>query len=131
MSLKINTNIPIHQKATELYQQGLEDLLTPTKLPCLLFNCKTLQTLQSLISEFGEVIVWESPDYSMNMEPTLTVMKKGKDVNEFYANGLSIDETNKLVYIADNGNSRIQVLSIVGKFVTSFGRQILGRDHGV
>ena len=54
----------------------------------------------------------------MKMEPTLTVMKKGKDVNEFYANGLSIDETNKLVYIADNGNSRIQVLSFEGKFVS-------------
>ena len=67
----------------------------------------------------------------MKMEPTLTVMKKGKDVNEFHANGLSIDETNKLVYIADNGNSRIQVLSFEGKFVTSFGQQILGRPRGI
>ena len=128
MSLKINTNIPIHQKATELYQQGLEDLLTPTKLPGLLFNCKTLQTLQNLISEFVEIIVWESPDYSMKMEPTLTVMKKGKDANEFYANGLSIDETNILVYIADNANSRIQALSFEGKFVSD---NKYSGDHGV
>ena len=47
MSLKVNKNIPIHQQATQLYQEGLDNLQTPTKLPYPLFQCQTLKTLQS------------------------------------------------------------------------------------
>ena len=131
MSLKVNTNILIHQQATELYQQGLEDLSTPNKLPYPLFDCPTLQTLRNLISGFGEVLVWEVPDYSKKLEPTLTAGKKGEDVNELDAAGLSIDETNKLIYLADYSNSRIQVVSFEGKFVTNFGQGILKTPHGI
>ena len=122
MSLKVNTNIPIHQ-------QDLEDLSTPSKLPYPLFDCPTLQTLRNLISGFGEVLVWEVPDYSKKLEPSLTAGKLGKGVNELNATGLSIDETNQLIYLADYYNSRIQVVSFEGKFVTNFGKGIL-KDHG-
>ena len=131
MSLKINKNIPIHQKATELYQQGLEDLVTPTRLPIPLFSCPTLQTLWTLVSEFGEVSEWEVPDYSKKLNPTVTAGKKGKGVNELDAYGLSIDETNELIYIADFNNSRVQVVSFKGKFVTSFGQEILKSPWGI
>ena len=131
MSLKGNTNNSIHQHATELYQQGLEDLSTPSKLPYPLFDCPTLQTLRNLISGFGEVLVWEVPDYSKKLEPTLTAGKKGKGVNKLDAAGLSVDETNKLIYLADCNNSRIQVVSFEGKFVTSFGKGILEEPHGI
>ena len=131
MSLKVNKNIPIHQKATELYQQGLEDLVTPTRLPIPLFSCPTLQALRTLVSEFGEVSDWEVPDYSKKLNPTVTAGKKGKGVNELDATGLSIDETNELIYIADCYNSRVQVVSFKGKFVTSFGQQILKGPWGI
>ena len=131
MSLKINKNIPIHQKATELYQQGLEDLVTPTRLPIPHFSCPTLQTLWTLVSEFGEVSEWEVPDYSKKLNPTVTAGKKGKGVNELDAYGLSIDETNELIYIADFNNSRVQVVSFKGKFVTSFGQEILKSPWGI
>ena len=77
------------------------------------------------------MLVWEVPDYSKKLEPTLTAGKKGKDVNELDATGLSIDETNKLIYLADCNNSRIQVVSFEGKFVTSFGQGILNAPHGI
>ena len=131
MSLKVNKNIPIHQKATELYQQGLEDLVTPTRLPIPLFSCPTLQTLWTLVSEFGEVSEWEVPDYSKKLNPTVTAGKKGKGVNELEATGLSIDETNELIYLADNNNSRVQVVSFEGKFVTSFGQEVFKRPCGI
>ena len=131
MSVKVNKNIPIHQRASELYRQGLEDLLTPTRLSHPLFECPTPQTLQNIISEFGEVLTWEAPDYSMKLEPKLTAGKPGRGVNEFYAYGISIDETNKLIYLADWGNSRIQVVSFQGKFVTRFGQQVLKKPWGV
>ena len=131
MDLKVNTNIPIHKKATELYQQGLQDQLTPTQTPYPLLLSPTLQTLQSIISEFGEVFVREIPDYTKKLRPILTAGKMGKGVNELKAAGLSIDEANELVYIADLANSRIQVVSLEGEFMRSFGQQILKSPTGI
>ena len=131
MSLKVNTNIPIHQKATEVYQQGLQDQLTPTQVPYPLLLSPTLQMLQIIISEFGELFVREIPDYSMKLEPTLTAGKFGKGVDELGAAGLSTDEANKLIYIADYANSRIQVVSFEGEFMRSFGQQILKLPYGI
>ena len=127
MDLKVNTNIPIHKKATELYQQGLQDLLTPTQIPYPLFQSPTLQTLQIIFSEFGEVFVREIPDYSNKLEPTLTAGKKG----DMGTSGLSIDEKSKHIYLADPCNSRIQVVSFDGKLLTSFGQQILQSPYSI
>ena len=66
------------------------------------------------------MLVWEVADYSKKLEPTLTAGKKGKGVKDLDAAGLSIDETNKLIYLADCGNSRIQVCNKLRK------RNILG-----
>ena len=46
MSLKVNKNIPIHQQSTRVYQEGFDNLQTPTKLLYPLFQCETLTTLQ-------------------------------------------------------------------------------------
>ena len=53
MSLRVNKNISIHQQATQLYQEGLDNLQTPTKLLYPLFQCQTLKPLQSARVEFG------------------------------------------------------------------------------
>ena len=92
LSLKVNINIPVHQQAADAYKQGLQQLETPTKLPCPQFTCPTLHKLGSLIAEFGEVIDWEAPDYSLKREPVLTAGKWGTGVNELKATGLAIDE---------------------------------------
>ena len=65
MSLKVNKNIPIHQQATQLYQEGLDNLQTPTKLLYPLFQCQTLTSLQSAVSGFGDVLEWELQWFKM------------------------------------------------------------------
>ncbi|KAI6647270.1 Cell surface protein [Oopsacas minuta] len=131
MSLKVNKNIPVHNQATMVYQQGLQDLEAPTKLPYLLFLCPTLQTIQSAISEFGEVKEWEVPDYSLKKVPILTTGKIGKDKNELNAIGLFLDEDDHRIYIADFGNNRVQVMSFEGEFLTNFGQDILKEPYGI
>ena len=131
MSLKVNINLPIHQQATALYKQGLKQLETPTKLPYPIFICPKLQELQSIITEFGEVREWEVPDYSLMKEPVLTAGKKGKGDNELNAIGIAIDEDNKLIFIADFGNSRVQIVSFEGQFMTRFGQDTLERPYGI
>ncbi|KAI6647989.1 Cell surface protein [Oopsacas minuta] len=130
-SLKFNANIPVHNQATMVYQQGLQDLEAPTKLTYPLFQYSTLQTIQSAISEFGEVLEWEVPDYSLKKVPILITGNRGKGKNEFDAAGLFLDEDNHRIYIADYGNSRVQVMSFEGKFLESFGKGFLKEPYGI
>ena len=131
MSLKVNKNTPIHQQATQLYQEGLDNLQTPSKLPYPLFQCETLTTLQSAVSEFGDVLEWEVPDYSLKKEPILTAGKKGKGKKELDAVGLFFDEDTQQIYIADCDNNRVQVMSLQGEFITSFAQDVLRRPWGI
>ena len=125
MSLKVNKNIPVHQQATRVYQEGLDNLQTPTKLPYPLFQYQTLKTLQSAVSEFGDVIEYEVPNYSLKKEPILTAGKKGEGKKELDAVGLFFDEDTQRIYIADYDNNRVQVMSLQGKCITRFGQDVL------
>ena len=131
MSLKVNKNIPIHQKARRVYQEGLDDLQTPIKLPYPLFQCETLTTLQSAVSEFGDVLDWEVPDYSLKKEPILTAGEKGKGSRELDSGGLFFDEDTQQIYIADYGNDRVQVMSLQGEFIIGFGLDVVKHPWGI
>ena len=129
--MKININFPIHQQATALYKQGLKQLERHTKLPYLIFKCPKLQELQSIITEFGEVREWEVPDYSLKKEPVLTAGKKGKGDNELNAAGIAIDEDNQHIFIADCDNSRVQIVSYEGQFMSRFGQDTLKKSWSI
>ena len=131
MSLKVNINLPIHQQATALYKQGLKQLETPTKLPYPIFLCSKLQELQSIITEFGEVREWEVTDYSLKKEPVVTAGKLGIGDNELRARSIAIDEDNKLIFIADCNNSRVQIISFEGQFMNRFGQDTLKYPWGI
>ena len=130
-SMKINTNLKVQEKAIQVYREEMEQHQTPTKLPQPFFSCLTLHYLQTQIAEFGEVREWEL-DYSLMKQSVLAVGKKGKANNELDdARGLALDEPNQLIYIADAGNSRIQVVSFTGKFLKRFGQGILDWPWGI
>ena len=131
ISLKVNINLPIHQQATALYKQGLKQLETPTKLPYPRFICPKLQELQSIITEFGEVREWEVPDYSLKKQPVVTAGKYGNGDTELRAAGIAIDEDKKLTFIADCDNSRVQIVSFGGQFMTRFGQDTLKSPWGI
>ena len=127
----VNVNLETHEKAIQVYQDQMERLQTPTKLPTPLFSCPTLYHLQTQIAEFGEVTEWEL-DYSLKKKPVLAVGKKGKANDELdWSRGLALDEPNQLIYIADLNNSRIQVVSFDGKFLKRFGEGILKSPWGI
>ena len=130
-SLKENIGIRVHQQAADAYKQGLQQLETPTKLPCPHFTCPTLDKLESLIAEFGEVIDWEVPDYSLKRKPVLTAGKRGTGSKELKAIGLAIDESNEIIYLADNGNKRVQMVSFQGDFIKRFGQYKLKAPWGI
>ena len=131
LSIKENIGIQVHQQAADAYKRGLQQLETPTKLPCPHFTCPTLYKLESLIAEFGEIIDWEVPDYSLKREPVLTAGKLGTGSKELKARGLTIDESNELIYVADYDNKRVQIVSFKGDFIKRFGQYKLKEPWGI
>ena len=99
--------------------------------PCPHFSCPTLRKLESLIAEFGEVINWDVPEYSLKRKPVLTAGKLGTGPKELKARGLAIDESNELIYIADCGNKRVQIVSFKGEFIKQFGQDKLKAPCGI
>ena len=131
VEIKVNVNLETQENAIQVYRDQMERHQTPTKLPQPLFSYPTLYHLQIHIAEFGEVTEWEL-DYSLKKKPVLAVGKEGKANNELYLpRGLALDEPNRLIYIVDCGNSRIQVVSFAGKFLKRFGQGILQRPCGI
>ena len=74
---------------------------------------------------------WEL-DYSLKKQPVRAVGKEGNANNELnQPKGLALDEHYQLIYIADCGNNRIQVVSYAGKFLKRFGHGILKLPWGI
>ena len=128
---KVNINLPAHEQAGLVYEQYKQQLCVPTPLPNLSFSCPTLSLLQSQIEQFGEVVQLEVPHYSQKTQPILTAGTKGKGDKQLDGAGLSLDEVNEKVYIADCGNSRVLVLSFQGEFLSHFGEEVLSRPCGI
>ena len=122
----------MHQQAEQLYHQGQKEKETPTKLPAMTFQCPSLTTLQSQISEFGDVVTWKCPDYTTKKKPVVSAVKLGTGNNELkYPEGLALDEITQKVYIVDYDNSCVKVLSFQGEFLTQFGQDVLRRPYGI
>ena len=131
MNLKSNINLPVHKQAGLMYQEAKQKLCFPTTLPNLSFSCPTLSLLQSQIEQFGEVVQLKAPQYSEKKQPILTAGKQGKGEKELDSRGLSLDEVNEKVYIADTFNKRVQVLSFQGEFLSHFGEEVLSNPWGI
>ena len=130
LSLKANLNIPIHQQASQAYEQGMQGLATPTKLPPLFFDCPTRDRLVAMIEEFGEVS--EGVNYVEKKEPILTAGKGGRGDGEFNcARGLALDEVEQVIYIADMSNRRIQMFSFQAEFIRKFGENVFKKPFGI
>ena len=128
-SIKVNTNFQIQQDAIDLYRRNIKQKQIPIKHPLPFFSYPSLSQLEAQIAEFGDLK--EGVDYSLKKEPIMAVEKRGTANNELNASGLAIDELNQLIYIADLGNSRIQVVSFAGNFLKRFGQGILKSPYGI
>ena len=101
-------------------------------------NKRTLQIIEmatnertNLPIEFGNVSEWEVPNYSLKKKPILTAGKKGEGKKELDACGVFFDEDTQQIYIADFENSRVQVMSLQGEFITNFGQDVLQEPWGI
>ena len=125
MSIKVNRNIKFHQQAKEAYQQGLKKQEPAATFLCPTFRCQRMDTIREMIAELGEIVPCEIPNYSLKKDPILTAGKLE------YAKGIAFDDTNELMYIADYGNRRVQMVSLKGEIVAQFGNDSLMNPWGI
>ena len=132
MSIKANPNLEFHEQAKQAYQQGMKKLAPSATFHCPVFRCQRNDTMRQLISELGEIVMCEIPDYSRKKEPVLTAGKLGRGANELDSpKGIAIDESTELMYIAEYWNNRIQIVSQKGEFVTQFRNGRLTNPWGL
>ena len=73
-----------------------------------------------------------SPEYFGRENPVLTACHQGNKNGELNnPKGIVLDSARNEIYVCDKGNSRIQVLSTIGKYVRQFGRNHLTHPHGI
>ena len=129
--IKENQILKFHQQATQAYQQGMKEMEPTATFLCPVFRCQNKDTIRQLISKLGEIVQCEIADYSLKKEPVLTAGKLGGGVNELEARGIAFDESTEQMYVADCGNSRVQIVSLKGKFVAQFWNDKLARPWGI
>ena len=126
MSLKVNPNLEFHKLATQQEMMKIE-----RSAICPVFRCQNKDTIRQLISELGEIVQCEIPDYSLKREPVLTAGMLGYGANELKASGIAFDESTELMFVADCMNSRVQIVSLKGEFLTQFGNDKLMKRWGI
>ena len=73
-----------------------------------------------------------SPEYFGRENPVLTACYRGRKNGELYnPSGIALDRARNEVYVCDNGNNRIQVLSTIGEHVRQFGRNHLTEPYAI
>ncbi|KAI6645690.1 hypothetical protein LOD99_12953 [Oopsacas minuta] len=72
------------------------------------------------------------PDYATFQQPIVAVGKFGSGQGELkYPAGISIETESGHIYVADDGNKRIQIFSQTGDYLNEFGYQHLERPWGI
>ena len=104
------------------------------------FLCDT-RDLEAHIARLGEIVRLEIPpippmpaipDYAAFQQPIVAVGKQGSASGELmYPRGVSIELELGHIYVADRGNSRIQIFSQKGDYLNQFSHQHLKSPCGI
>ena len=103
----------------------------------LRFVCDT-RDLEEHISCLGDIGQYEvppkktSPNYAAFRQPTVVVGKEGLAPGELKRpRGVSTELETGHIYVADMGNSRIQIFSEMGEYLNHFGGKNLINPYGI
>ena len=130
MSIQKNSSLVLNRENIEETKGELRKAEQPTPVPVLYFNTKDLQSLLTKLEWIGTVQE-VSRLYFDKMKPVGSIGKFGMKKDELSLPlGIRIDEGEN-IYVCDSGNSRIQIFSKLGKFLTEFGKGQLVSPHDI
>ena len=130
MNIEQNPILKVEEEQIKNLQKGLKIYETPTQTPVPGYNTEGLESLLEQLRGCGTVEELGGP-YREKITPVKKFGTKGREKGEFdYPQGLTLYR-NESIYIADRLNSRIQIFSTAGKFVTGFGKEQLNSPHSI
>ena len=130
MNIEQNTIVKVQEEQIKNLQKQLKDYENPTPDPFPGVSTEGLESLLEQLRRYGTVEELGGA-YKEKINPVRKFGTKGKEKGELnYLNGLTLYR-NESIYIADAGNSRIQIFSTAGKFVAEFGKEQLNRPHSI
>ena len=130
MNIEQNPILKVQEDQIKNLQKELKKYENPTPVP---FPAVSTEGLEPLLEQLRRYATVEELGgaYREKINPVRKLGTKGKEKGELnYLNGLTLYR-NESIYIADAGNSRIQIFSTAGKFVLEFGKGQLNSPYSM
>ena len=129
MNIEQNPIVKLNEEQIKNLQKELKKYENPTPVPFSAVSTEGLESLLEQLRRYGTVE--ELRPYKERINPVKKFGTKGEKKGELnYPTGLILYR-NESIYIADTNNSRIQIFSTAGKFVTGFGKEQLYYPYSI
>ena len=129
-NIQQNPIVKLQEQQVKNLEEQRKNYEKPTPVPFPGVNTEGLESLLEQLRGFGTVDEVWGP-YREKNNPVRKFGKQGNKKGELkYPHGLTLHR-NESIYIADTGNSRIQIFSTAGKFVAEFGKEQLHNPHSI
>ena len=120
-SIQQNPIVRLQKGQIESLEEEQKEFEIPTPVPVPSFRSGSLESLLEPLSGLGSVEDLGAP-YRERINPVMQFGKSGDKRGEMkHPSGIALYR-NESIYIADTGNSRVQVFSTAGKFLSEFGK---------
>ena len=130
MNIEQNPILKLQEEQLKNLQKELKKYVKPTQVPVPGYSTEGLESLLEQLRRFGTIEELGGP-YREKINPVKKFRTHGKEKGElYYRCGLTL-YSNESIYIADTGNSRIQIFSTAGKFAAEFGKEQLHWPHSI
>ena len=129
-TIEQNLIVDLQKQQIEKVNEGIEVFQQPTPIPLPHFDTSLLEDLVQKIEKFGS-LQDVAPICRTKVHPIRSIGKYGKGRVELKnPHGVTIDGKGN-IFIADMGNSRIQLVSLEGQFIKEFGKRELSSPHSI
>ena len=130
MNIEQNPIVKVQEEQLKNLVEQLKTYEKSTPVPFPAVSTDGIESLLEQLREFGTVEE-VGRTYKERINPVKKFGKCGEKKGElYYPNGLTLYR-NESIYIADTNNSRIQIFSTAGKFVTEFGKEQLNKPYSI
>ena len=130
MNIEQNTILKVQEEQIKNLKKELKKYKNTTPVPFPGYSTVGLESLLEQLRGFGTVEEVGGP-YREKINPVKKFGTKGKEKGEFDCpQGLTLYR-NESIYIAGASNSRIQIFSTAGKFVSEFGNGKLNKPDSI
>ena len=121
--LRTSTSKKIIENTLKEITKELNLIEEPTQPQMVRFVCDNYKRLISEIDKLGEYVeTIMRIDYKSKVHSVVSVCERGKGIDQLYdPQGVTVDNTTGMIYVADTGNDCVKVFDNTGKYLSRIG----------